>query len=540
MIPSPPRPAQRLAFHDLARALLRAANRHGERAALLRALSALILDFTQARALTILFEDGPGRYRWRLEAGGGAPLHRRGARGRAPAAAERARLTEALGPPIERSRLGDLWADQLLIAFEIDEQDRGALRLEGIGADNTHPEQREIYAGLAPLLGAALAHRRAQAALKERVKELTCMYRLAQIGTEADRDLEDALREIVGILPAAWQFPSRARARITLDAQAFCSPGFEEGAAALRAGIQIQGVERGVVELFYIDAVPLGAEDEPALLGEAAFLEDEGHLINGVARELAFIIERRCAERERARLQDQIRHADRLATIGQLAAGVAHELNEPLGNILGFAQLAAKTPQLPTQAQRDLDQIVTGALYAREIIKKLMFFSRQTPARRVALDLNEVIEEALGLLSARSGQAGVQLQRALSPGLPQIEGDPAQLQQVFVNLLVNALQATPEGGSVRVGSRRLVGARLLAWVEDTGEGIEAEAIKKIFLPFFTTKDVGQGTGLGLSVVHGIITAHGGEVRVKSARGAGARFEVELPIKEGARCGHPQG
>jgi signal transduction histidine kinase len=275
--------------------------------------------------------------------------------------------------------------------------------------------------------------------------------------------------------------------------------------------------------------------ERPILFEEAPFLEEEHNLIQGISRELTSIIERKRAEEETLRLQHQVRHADRLATIGQLAAGIAHELNEPLGNILGFAQLAHKSPGLTDQTRRDLEKIVTASLYAREIIKKLLFFSRQTPPEKLGVDLNKVVEDGLSLLEPRCAKAGITVVRKLAPEAPVVLGDAAQLQQVLVNLGVNAIQAMPEGGTLQVGTAMEEAVACLT-LEDTGVGIPPENLERIFLPFFTTKDVGAGTGLGLAVVHGIISLHDGTVHADSEVGRGTRFEIRLPADEETMTG----
>ena len=160
-----------------------------------------------------------------------------------------------------------------------------------------------------------------------------------------------------------------------------------------------------------------------------------------------------------------------------------------------------------------------ASLHAREIIKKLMFFGRQTPPGIVSLDLNVVVEDALGFLQPQFTGQPVKLIRDLAPGLPRIMADPGQMQQVLVNLTVNAIQAMPEGGDLRIGTR-VEGGSVLLIVEDTGHGMSEEVLRQLFVPFFTTKEVGQGTGLGLSVVHGIVTAHGGSIAVEEPRRPG--------------------
>jgi len=213
---------------------------------------------------------------------------------------------------------------------------------------------------------------------------------------------------------------------------------------------------------------------------------------------------------------------------------VAHELNEPLGTILGFAQLAKKCAGLPRQAREDIEKIEAGSLHARDIIKKLLVFGRQVPPQKTRVNLNGVVEEALSFFKARCANEAVELALVLSPDLPEVIADPGQIHQVLVNLVVNALQAMPDGGKLTVETSAGEGEVLLV-VEDTGIGMRQETIEKLFVPFFTTKDVGEGTGLGLPVAYGIVTSHGGSIRVTSALGRGSRFEIALPSAE---CGRP--
>jgi len=360
----------------------------------------------------------------------------------------------------------------------------------------------------------------AEAALRERVKELTCLYEIAQIAARPGILLAEILRDIVEVVRRAWQYPEITCASITLDGRPYLSEGFREGAWKQAAEIVVAGRDRGTIEVTYV-------EERPEL-DEGPFLKEERKLIDAVAGRVALIVERREAEQDRSKLQDQLRHADRLATIGQLAAGVAHELNEPLGNILGFAQLAKKCPELPGQAKEDIEKIEAASLHARETIKKLLVFARQTPPQRRPVQLNRLIEEGLHFFKARCAKEGVELVLELSPDLPEITADPAQLNQVLVNLVVNALQAMPNGGRLTV--RTQAGEdHVSVLVEDTGAGMTEDVIEKLFVPFFTTKDVGDGTGLGLPVAHGIVTSHGGSIKADSAIGRGTRFEIELPL-----------
>jgi signal transduction histidine kinase len=416
--------------------------------------------------------------------------------------------------------IGGHYRSVAIIRFSVDDGTIGLLHLKSERPDFFTRQDIEFYEGVAQSLGLAVADRRAERALRERVKELTCLYGIAHIAEELDAPLEEMLQRIVRILPHAWQYPEMAAAAVTLDERQYISPGFQTSKYEQSAEIVIGGRQRGLVQVVYLQERPE--------LAAGPFLVEEEKLIAAVAREVALIVERKEAAREKDTLQQQLIHADRLATIGQLAAGVAHELNEPLGGILGFAQLARKCPGLPDAAAHDIEKIITASLYAREVIKKLLVFARQMPARKVALNLNRVIEEGLFFLEAHCAKTGMRVVRNLAPDLPEIHADPAQLKQVLVNLVVNAVQAMPGGGSLTVGTQADGGIVSLV-VKDSGTGISEEILPKIFLPFFTTKDVSEGTGLGLAVVHGIVTAHGGSIDVQSRLGNGSRFEIRLPI-----------
>jgi signal transduction histidine kinase len=366
---------------------------------------------------------------------------------------------------------------------------------------------------------------RTEWALRERVKELTCLYGIARVTQPPGISLTEALQAIVELLPPAWQYPDIACARIVFDKQNYVTPGFGTGIHRQAADIMVGGSRRGLVEVVYMQEVPVTSEPP--------FLEEERSLINMVAREIAILIERCEAEETRAKLQDQLRHADRLATLGQLAAGVAHEINEPLANVLGFAQLARKAPRLPNQAADDLEKIVKNCLFAREIIHELLTFARQMTPEMTCVKLNQVVTGGLYFLESRCAKAGIEVIRTLDPHLPEILADSSQLQQVIVNLVVNAVQAMPNGGKLTIETST-AGDHVLLIVRDTGSGMPETVLKNLFTPFFTTKDIDQGTGLGLAVVHGIISSHGGTIRVESKVGKGTCFEIQLPVSGPAR------
>lgn len=359
-----------------------------------------------------------------------------------------------------------------------------------------------------------------EASLRERVKELTCLYGITQHIMQDHESTDEIFQGIVEHIPPAWQYPEITVGQIVIDDHIYTTSDFKKAHDKQTSDIIANGVKKGTVEVIYTKKM---LED-----AEGPFLKEERSLIDVIAKQVALVIERLNAEKEKKELEKQLIHTDRLATIGQLAAGVAHELNEPLGNILGFAQLVKKNPELPVQAGHDLEKIETASLYAREIVKKLLIFSRQTPTKKAKIKLNEVVGESLGLFEGRLEKEGIELKKSLSPELPEITVDAGQVNQVLVNLIVNAIQAMPNGGTLTVRTEAMDG-HVLIYVEDTGIGMSDEVMEQIFLPFYTTKDIDQGTGIGLAVVQGIITSHGGSIDVISKENTGTCFQIKLPV-----------
>ena len=397
----------------------------------------------------------------------------------------------------------------------------GLLIISCTKKDRFNPEKVELFENIAQSLGIALNHLHIQSNLNERVKEITCLYGIATIAEQTDLSLERILQKIVELIPRALQYPKLATARIVLDGKYYISPEFVINSKKQSSNIVLNGVKRGYVEVAYPKSA-LRFEESP-------FLKEELELLDSIAREIAAIVERRFTKNEKEKLQNQLRHADRLATIGQLSAGVAHELNEPLANILGFTQLMQKDESLNIQAKKDLDGIVTASIHAREIIKKLMLFSRQMPPRKTSVNINQLVENGLYFLESRCQKNGIEVIHSFSDDIKEIVADSSQLYQVLVNLVVNAIQAMPNGGKLIIKTVAS-NEHISLIVEDTGIGMSDEILKQIFIPFFTTKDITEGTGLGLPVVHGIVSSHGGSIKVESKVNVGSKFEVILPIQ----------
>jgi len=270
------------------------------------------------------------------------------------------------------------------------------------------------------------------------------------------------------------------------------------------------------------------------------FSGDELQAVQALADQTALALENArlyaAAQESLARLKDtqaQLVQAAKMSALGQLVSGVAHELNNPLSVIIGYGQLLLSR-EVPPALARPLDLIVAQGDRMAKIVRNLLYFARQRPPERAAVDVCQVIEQTLALRHNQLTLSGIVVDQDLPTGLPSINGDAQQLEQVFLNLLLNAEQAIHEAkpaGRITLRARlREDGRAIIAKVVDDGPGIPAEALPRVFEPFYTTKTVGTGTGLGLSVSYGILHEHGGRLTAESRPGE-TTFTVELPITE---------
>jgi two-component system NtrC family sensor kinase len=230
------------------------------------------------------------------------------------------------------------------------------------------------------------------------------------------------------------------------------------------------------------------------------------------------------------RTQEQLLHSEKMAAVGQLISGVAHELNNPLTAILGYSQLLMSSCQLPPQGVEYSDKLYKQAQRTHRIVQNLLSFARQHKPERIAVQLNQILQDTLALRDYDLRMCNIRVHLDLSPGLPATAADPHQLQQVFLNLVNNAVDAVLENSNdgdlwVRTEAKA---DRLFVEFTDNGPGVKDAS--RVFDPFYTTKPVGKGTGLGLSICYGIITEHGGTIRVRNVQPHGASFTIELPYQ----------
>jgi len=249
------------------------------------------------------------------------------------------------------------------------------------------------------------------------------------------------------------------------------------------------------------------------------------------------------ADEERDLLNDQVIEAGKLASVGELAAGIAHEINNPVAIMMEeagwitdiLADADFSSAENMTEMHRALDQIRQQGTRCKEITHKLLSFARKTDSRLKELDLNALAAEMAELSDKRARYVNVRIKTNLAPNLPHVAGSPSELQQLLLNLINNAMDAMERNGGDLTIATRLVGDKVELAVSDTGHGIPKAVIGRIFEPFFTTKAVGKGTGLGLSICYGIVKKIGGEITVESAPEQGATFRISLPV---AACPEP--
>ena len=252
-------------------------------------------------------------------------------------------------------------------------------------------------------------------------------------------------------------------------------------------------------------------------------MRDEQNAVNSVVVVMTDIT-------DAALLQAKLAHSEKMATIGRLVSGVAHEVNNPLAAILGFTDLLLENPEVPGSAREDLQIILQETQRTKDIVQDLLSFARQRPVQRELVQVNSVLRQTIKLRSYDFASHGVEVVEDFEETLAAALGDSQQLQQVFLNILNNAYDAVQDAGqrgNIRIHTRRQAEMIEVA-ISDNGTGIIDS--QRIFDPFYTTKQAGKGTGLGLSICYGIVRAHGGEIQCwNNEEGAGSTFVVRIPV-----------
>jgi PAS domain S-box-containing protein len=390
-----------------------------------------------------------------------------------------------------------------------------------IGGDFLSSEDVELLESLASYIGIALQNARLYARLEEKIGEFERLKEFNENIVESINvgilaiDLDDRVESWNAQMEAMYAL-SRAEA-IGQPLRAVFPAEFVDAIDSLRS-------EQGVHHLYKFRLTTRAGELRNANIAIAPLLS-RGFVTVGRIILVDDIT-------ERTSLETQLAQADKLSSIGLLAAGVAHEINTPLAVISSYAQMLAKQLRGDERLSPVLEKITQQSFRAAEIANGLLNFSRTSTTEFRQTNLNQVIRDTLSLLEHQFKKAQIEVLLNLADDLPSINGNPGKLQQVFLNLLLNAKEAMPDGGSLRVATQ--VNGHVEALITDSGSGIAPEHMKRIYDPFFTTKTTPRpgdkrGTGLGLSVSYGIIQEHAGKIHVESEVGAGTTFHLEFPL-----------
>jgi len=355
-------------------------------------------------------------------------------------------------------------------------------------------------------------------ALQERIKELTCLYEVSSIMVNANAELiEDTLKAIAFSVKKAFQFSNQTEVTIITNTHKISTKKKLDDTITIESEIKLFNEVKGKVSA-HLSALNFKAKD---------FLIEEQLLLDNVALKLGSLLERFEIQKNETSLKRQMEHADRLGILGEITAGIAHELNTPLANILGFAELLKSDLDANSKSLEDVDKIIKNAIFSREVVKKLMFFACEMPQEMKEVNLVPNIKNAINLLDATFKKEQVKYLVKVEDEELWLRADPIQLTQIIFNLLINAIYFSPEGGLVTIEAESTP-KEIILKISDEGKGFTTEDLEKVFQPFFTTKPHGDGSGLGLSVVHGIVASHKGKIIAKNNPNKGAMFIITLP------------
>lgn len=354
--------------------------------------------------------------------------------------------------------------------------------------------------------------------LKERIKELTCLYEVSSIIVNNDyKELDKTLYSIALSVRRALQYDEDTIVEIHSGPFHLISSALPQKSVTIESDIKIFNEPKGSIIIHY-PASNYKKED---------FLKEEKILLKTVAVNIGDLLERAAIRENEAVVKRKMEHADRLSILGEITAGIAHELNTPLANILGFAELLKSKENGDSQSSNDLKKIINSAIYSREVVKKLMFFACEMPQNMMEVDIVPVVNEAMNLLDATFSKNKIRYKVQLPKEEVLLKVDTIQLTQVIFNLVLNAIYFSPKGGMIKLRVTQTP-KKIVLKISDEGPGIKPENVNKVFQPFFTTKEVGNGSGLGLSVVHGIIKGHRGSIEYKSNQPTGSVFTITFP------------
>ena len=385
--------------------------------------------------------------------------------------------------------------------------------------------------------------------LKQRINELHCLYGISKLVEKNKDDIDKIAQGTADLIPAAWHYPEITCARIKINGSTYQSTPFAETAWLLSREITSSETRLGSVEVYLL-------EEKPSL-DEGPFLKEERELLNAIAERLGHLIKWHRARQEKEQMRAFVFQQEKLASVGQLAAGVAHEINNPVGFISSnlstlhkyigkittylaaadSGQSSEELRQLRKKLKIDfiftdirdlINESLEGTERVREIVQNLKSFSRAEEQTFVRADINECLEKTLKVIWNELKYKATIIKEY--GRLPSVKCYPQQLNQVFMNLLINAVQAIDTKGEITIQTWQ-EDKEIHVAISDTGQGIAPQNLSQLFEPFYTTKEAGKGTGLGLSIAHDIIRQHKGRIDVISRPGKGSTFTVIIPDAE---------
>lgn len=354
--------------------------------------------------------------------------------------------------------------------------------------------------------------------LKERVKELTCLYEVSKILALSNSLEKKIFKKIILLTKKAWKFNTDAIVEIHILDYKIATAILPENTIFQTSPILIPETDEGFIKVHY----------PKEKYNQDHFLEDEQKLLNTLAIEIGNYINKFQTLAQKNTLHRTIEKLDRLSILGEMTAGIAHELNNPLSNILGYAELI-KFSNTDLDINSDITTIIKSVIYTREIVKKMMFFSCEKPPQYKIEKIQPIVTFALSFLNQNFQKKEIKSELLFKNESIHAKLDAVQITQVLFNLLLNAIHASPPESLIRTRIEN-DNENLFIAIEDQGNGIPDNIKQKIFEPFFTTKNINTGSGLGLSVVYEIVKSHNGQITVTNNFPSGTIFLVTLPLK----------
>lgn len=343
------------------------------------------------------------------------------------------------------------------------------------------------------------------------------MYSISRIARHHKSDLEKCLNEIIVEIPKGWQFPDKVSAFLSYGETSIGTK--PNGEKFQTTSFQLTNGNKAELVVYY-KTKDVGYIEQP-------FLYEEQFLLNQIGYEIQSLIEIEIKNQNERLIQQRLRKEDKLNLLSEITAGIAHELNTPLTNIMGYAQLLIDR-ETDLQKIADLEKVLKSSNHASAIVKKLMYFSCEIPSSFKDEDLNVLVKESVDLLKIQLKEKSISVSFRMDEKLPKLKMDSIQFAQVIFNLVLNAIDAMEENGKLILTTRR-VNKEVRFVITDNGIGMTEEELKLLFQPFYSKKRNASGTGLGLPVSRGIIQAHQGRIEIDSEVGKGTSVTIILKV-----------